>query len=81
MRIVYKIYKIDTVDVGVEVHTEAYGYGHTRIAPTVLREVYQEDWQSKDTFDTEAEAEQYIQNNLIKEYGDTYTILKEYRYD
>lgn len=81
MKIVYKIYEIDTINVEVEHYTGDYGYGSTQIPPTVLRTPYQEDWTAKDTFDTEEEAEQYIKKHLIKEYGETYTILKQYSFD
>lgn len=79
MKIVYKIYKVDTINVDVEEHSNGY-YAPTLIRPTVLREVHQEGW-SEDTFNTEAEAEQYIEKNLVKEWGDTYTIVKQYSFN
>lgn len=81
MKKTYKIYKIDTINVDVEHYRGDYGYGSTQIPPTVLRGVYQDGWDKKDTFDSLEEAEIYLQNNLIKEYGDSYTILIEYSYD
>lgn len=79
MKIVFKIYKVDTINVDVEQHSQGY-YAPRLIKPTILREVFQEGW-SEDTFNTEVEAEKYIQENLIKEYGETYTILKQYSFN
>lgn len=76
----YKIYRVDTINVDPEVILGDYGYGSTTIRPTILRELYQEDFGSEDTFNSLEEAEYYIKENLIKEYGETYTILTEYSY-
>ena len=77
MRIKYKIYKVDTIDVDTEVHSNGYD-APTRIKPTVLRELRRVSWEDEDTFDSLSSAEEYLEKNLIKEYGDTYTIIKEY---
>ena len=81
MKVTYKIYKVDSINVDSETHIGDYGYGSTTIHPTVLRSLYQPNFGDKDTFDTLVEAERYLENNLIEEYGDTYTILKEYNYE
>ena len=80
MKITYKIYRVDTINVDVNTYIGDYGYGSTQIRPTVLRRLYQPNLGEEDTFDTLVEAERYLQENLITEYGDTYTILKEYEY-
>lgn len=80
MKIQYKIYEISTANVDPEQYQESYD-PLTVIFPTVLRKVYQRSIMSEDTFDSLLEAETYLENNLIKEYGDTYTIVKEYSYE
>ncbi len=79
MKKVYKIYELSTVNVDPEQHQQDYSPPKI-IFPTVLRDIYQEDFGSQDTFNSLEEAEYYIKENLIKEYGDTYTILIQYSY-
>ena len=81
MRIVYKIYKVDTINVDVEIHVEQYGYGHTEVYPTVLREIQEDGDYYNGEFGSETNAEKFLSENLLKEYGEKYVILKEYRYD
>jgi len=80
MKKTYKIYNVDNLTIEPEVNLEKYGYGITEIYPTILRALYIDSYDVSDTFDTLKEAETYLENNLLSEYGNPYTILTEYNY-
>lgn len=80
MKIVYKIYEITIINVEPTIIREQ--YGTRNIFPTILKEFYIEnDYDEAGVFDTLEAAEEYMKTEVVKDYGDEYTILKEYRYE
>lgn len=81
MKIQYKIYVVGSINSDPEEFLHSYGYGKDVTYPVVLRPLFLESFEDKDTFDSLTAAEQYLDEKLLKEYGETYTIIKEYSYD
>ena len=81
MKVQYKIYTVGSINADPEEFIQNYGYGKDIKYPVVLRPLFLEGFEDEDTFDSLPEAETYLEKNLIEEYGNTYTIVKEYSYE
>lgn len=81
MKTQYKIYVVGTINSDPEENLHNYGYGKDIKYPMVFRPLFLESYEDEDTFDSLEAAEHYLKEKLIKEYGETYTIVKEYSFE